>query len=65
MSTSRLIYDATTKKLADFKDIHKYTSGYQAAFDKLVGFLTDTSPYIRKSTEMYFQATMLMNIGTK
>lgn len=43
MSTSRLIYNAITKKLADFKDVHKYTSSYQAAFDKVVGLLTDTS----------------------
>ncbi len=65
MSTSRLIHDATTKKLADFKDVHEYTSSYQAAFDKVVGLLTDSSHYTRKSTEMYFQATMLMNIGTE
>ncbi len=65
MSTSRLIYDATTKKLADFKDVHEYTSSYQAAFDKVVGLLTDSSHYTRQSTEVYFQATMLMNIGTK
>ena len=31
----------------------------------VVGILTDTSSYTCQSTEMYFQATMLMNIGTK
>ena len=45
--------------------MHEYTSSYQAAFDKVVGLLTDTSHYTRQSTEMYFQATMLMNIRTK
>ena len=65
MSTSRLIYDATIKKLSDFKDVHEYTSSYQAGFDKVVGLLTDTSHYTCQSTEMYFQATMLMNMGTE
>ncbi len=65
MSTSRIIYEATTKKLSDFKNIHEHTSHYQASFDKVVGLLTDTFSYTRQSTEMYFQATMLMNIGTK
>ena len=65
MSTSRIIYEATTKKLFDFKNVHECTSHYQASFDKVVGLLTDTSSYTRQSTEMYFQATMLMNIGTE
>ena len=65
MSTSRLIYEATTKKLSDFKDVHEYTSSYQAAFDKVVGLLTETSHNTQQSTEMYFQATMLMNIGSE
>lgn len=62
--TSRLIYDATSKKLSDFKDVREYISSYQSAFDKVVGPLSETSYYTRHSTEMYFQATMLMNIGS-
>lgn len=65
MSNLHLIYEATTKKLADFKDVYKYTSIYQAAFHKLVGFLTDSSQYTRKNIKMYFQAIMLINIRTK
>lgn len=65
MSTSRVIYEATTKKLFHFKDVHQYTSNYQAAFDKVIGLLSNTSSYTRQSTEMYFQATMLMNIATE
>lgn len=65
MSISYLIYNATTKKLSDFKDVYEYTSSYKAAFNKVVGLLIDTSHYTRQSIEMYFQATMLMNIGTK
>ncbi len=65
MSTSRIIYDATTKKFSNFKKMHKYTSHYQASFDKVVNILTGTSSNTRKSTEMYFQATMLMNIGVE
>lgn len=52
-------------KLLDFKNIHKYISSYQAAFEKIVGFLTKKSHHIRKSTEMYFQAIILRNIGPK
>lgn len=65
MSTSRIIHDNTTKKLSDFKNVHKYTSHYQASFDKVISLLMETSSYTRKSTEMYFQATMLMNIGVE
>ena len=65
ISTSRIIYEATTKKLSDFKNVHEYTSYYQASFDKVVGLLKDTSSYTRQSTKMYFQATMLINIGTE
>lgn len=39
MSTSRLIYEATTKKLSDFKNVHKYTSHDQASFDKVSSLL--------------------------
>ena len=64
MSTSRLIHEAITKKFSDFKNVHKYTSHYQAFFDKVSSLLTKTSSYTQKSTETYFQATILMNIGT-
>lgn len=63
MSTSWIIYKATIKKLSDFKNVYKYISYYQVLFDKVAGLLTNKSSYIRKSTKMYFQVTMLMNIG--
>lgn len=65
MSTSQIIYDATTKKLLDFKNMHKYTSHYQAFFDKVINLLIETFSYTCKSTEIYFQATILMNIGVE
>lgn len=65
MSTSRIIYDVTTKKLSDFNNMHKYISHYQASFDKIVNLLIKTSSYICKSTEMYFQVIMLINIGVE
>lgn len=65
MSTSRIISEAISKKLSEFKDVQKYTSSYQAAFDKVAGLLVETSPYTRSSTESYFQAIMLMNIGSE
>ncbi|MCJ1348960.1 hypothetical protein MMC31_007193, partial [Peltigera leucophlebia] len=43
----------------------EYTSSYQAAFDKVASLLADSSLYTRNSTEAYFQATMLMNIGSE
>lgn len=63
MSISQIIYKTTTKKLFDFKNVHKYLSHYQALFDKVTGSLTNKSSYTRKSTEIYFQATILRNIG--
>ncbi len=65
MSTSRIIYEATSHKLSDFKNVTEYTSSYQAAFDKIGSLLADSSPYTRASTEAYLQATMLMNIGSE
>ncbi len=62
ISISQIIYDTTTKKLSDFKNLHKYTSHYQASFDKVVNFFIRTSSYTCKSTEIYFQAIMIMNI---
>ena len=65
MRTSRIIYEATSQKLLEFKTVMEYTSSYQAAFDKVGSLLVDFSLYIRNSIEVYFQATMLMNIGSK
>ena len=64
MSISRIIHKAITKKLFDFKNIHKYTSHYQASFDNITNLLNNNSSYICKSTEIYIQAIMLMNIET-
>ena len=64
MGTFRIIYEATTKKLLDFKDIHKLTSSYQAALNQVGNLMTKTFMYYTwQSLDMYFQATMLMNIG--
>ncbi len=65
MSTFRIIHEATIEKLSDFKNVHEYTSHYNASFDKVVGLLTDTSSSTCQSTKMYLQATILMNIGMK
>lgn len=65
MSTSRIIYEATTCKLSDFKNVIDYTGSYQATFNKITSLLADSSPYTRASTETYLQAIMLMNIGSK
>ncbi len=64
MSTSHIIYEAINKKLPNFSNVHEYTSHYKADFDKVVGLLIDTSSNTHQSIEIYFQATMMMNIGT-
>lgn len=63
INTSCFIYKVTTKKLLDFKDVHKYTSSYQVVFDKVISLLTKKSYYIWNSIKTYFQITMLMNIS--
>lgn len=65
MSTSEIIYEATLHKLSDFINVTKYTSSYQATFNKIGSLLTDSSLYTQASTEVYLQASMLMNIGSK
>lgn len=60
----RHIYEATTKELSDFKNIHKYTSYNQILFDKILNLLTEIYSYIQKSIKTNFQDTMLINIGT-
>lgn len=58
------MYKATSRKLSEFKSVIDYTSSYQAVFDKVASFLADSSSYTRSSIKAYFQATMLMNIGS-
>lgn len=62
---SCLIHDGTIQKLADFKNMHEYTSSYQAVFEKVFGLLIYSSHYICKNLEIYFQATILIHIRTK
>ncbi len=45
INTSRLIHEATIKKLSDFKNVHDFTSSYQAVFDKVANLLTETLHY--------------------
>lgn len=53
ISISYLIYDTTTKKLANFKNVNKYNSSYQATLDKIVGLLTYTFYCIGKGIQIY------------
>lgn len=62
MSISQIIYDITTKKFSNFKNVHKYISHYQVFFDKIISFFIKISFYIYNNIERYFQATILMNI---
>lgn len=54
MSTSRIMYEATSKKLSEFKSVKENKSSYKPAFDKVASLIADSSPYTRNSTEASF-----------
>lgn len=62
MDVSHILHTTSTKKMSDFKDVVKYTSSYQAAFDKITSLLKEDSNLTIKSAEMLLQGAMLMNI---
>lgn len=62
MSVSRILHNASAKKMGDFKDVIKYTGSCQAAFDKITSLLKEDSNLTIKSAEMLLQGAMLMNI---
>lgn len=45
ISSSYFIYKAITKKQLNIKDIYKFTSGYQAVFNKVVSLLIEILYY--------------------
>lgn len=65
MSTSKIIYETTTRKLSDFNNLTNYINSYQAAFDKITSLFADSLLYTWASTKTYLQVTMLMNIESK
>lgn len=64
MSTTRIIYEATSRKFLEFTSIAEYIKSYQAAFDKVISLFTDFSLYTQFNIKVYFQAIMLMVIGS-
>lgn len=50
-------------KISDFKNVIKYTSSYQAVFDKITSFLKENSNLTIKNTEMLLQGAILINIS--
>lgn len=52
-------------KLSDYKDIDKYTSVYQAAYDQICGFITEDSDLSTKGAGMLLQAAMLLRMGNE
>lgn len=44
MSTSRIMYEATLKKLSEFKSVKENKSSYKPAFDKVASLIADSSP---------------------
>lgn len=65
MSTSRIIHNAITNKLFEFKNVYKYASHYQAFFEKVLILFIETFFYTCKNTMIYFQAIISINIGMK
>ena len=62
MNTSRKILDTVKFKLSDCKDIHKYTSAYQEAYDYVWSLTTDLPT---KGASMILQMALPMNMGAE
>lgn len=59
MGVSRILHNASAKKMSDFNDVVEYTSSYQAAFDKITSLLKEDSNLTINSAEMLLQGAML------
>lgn len=59
MSTSRKLLETAKTKLLDCKDIHNYTSVYQAAYDHICGQTTSESDLTTKG------ASIFLNMGNE
>lgn len=65
MNTSYNIYKVISKKFIEFKNVKKYTSSYQTAFNKVASLFVKISLYIQSNIKSYFQIIILMNINSK
>ena len=63
ISTPRKILETAKIKLSDCKDIHEYTSAYQAAYDHICSLTTANSDLTTKGAGMILQAALLLNMG--
>ncbi|MCJ1342704.1 hypothetical protein MMC31_000892, partial [Peltigera leucophlebia] len=63
MSISKMVLEATKIKLLDCKNIHKYISVYQEAFDNICSLTTEDSELTTKGASMILQAALLTNMG--
>ncbi len=52
-------------KLSDCKDIDKYTSVYQVAYNQICGLTTEDSDLSTKRAGMLLQIAMLLNMGNE
>lgn len=49
-------------KLLDYKNIYKYISIYQMAYNKIYNFTTKDLDFSTKKTDIFLQVAMLLNI---
>lgn len=65
INTSKKLLKTAKTKLLECKDIYKYTSIYQAAYNHICSLTTEDLDLITKEAGMLLQAVMLLNMSNK
>lgn len=65
MSRSRILLKIAKTKLSDCKDIEKYTSVYQAAYNQICDLIIKNSELFIKEAGILLEAIILLNIGNE
>lgn len=65
MGTLKKLLEMVQTKLSDCKDIHEYTSIYQAAYNQICNLTIKKSDLNIRSAGILLQAAMLINMSTE
>lgn len=65
MNISKKFLKIGQTKLLDCKDIYKYTTIYQFAYNQIYSFIIKKSDRNTKSVDILLQVIILINMGTK
>ncbi len=63
ISVTYIFADALNTNFSDCKNVIKYTSRYQIAFDKIISLLNEDSWMFKKTIEMTLQGSPLRHLG--